>query len=225
MRIHHVQVPLVDRQVDGLADRPARVVEVRRGVRELHEVAEVLDRAVAAAVLEIAHERGAVRRGEHRARAADLHRVRRVPRDLGEGAGRGRLYELPCEPAREADTLAVDLCASFLQQRAGVGRLAEVDADLLEDRVGVLLDEREALLGHDLDGGERAGDEGDGLDGGVQAGGLACGTTSAAAAGVGAHSLLLPRGDALVTRRLRRPPVAACALRRGGSVTTAASRS
>ena len=40
--------------------------------------------------------------------------------------------------------------------------------DLLEDRVGVLLDQREALLDEDLERGERAREERHALDDGVQ---------------------------------------------------------
>ena len=69
VRIDHVEVALVHRHVDRLADRPAAVVEVRAHVRELHEVAEVLDRAVAPAVVEVADERRAVVRGEDRVRS------------------------------------------------------------------------------------------------------------------------------------------------------------
>ena len=99
MRVDHVVVPLVDRQVDGLADGAARVVQERRHVRELDEVAKVLDRPVAAPVVEVAHERRAVGGREDGVRAADLDVVRRVARHLREArrarsparaGGRGR---------------------------------------------------------------------------------------------------------------------------------------
>jgi hypothetical protein len=48
---------LFTRDVDRLAHGPAAVVEVRREVRQLHQVLEVLDRAVSAAAIEVAHER------------------------------------------------------------------------------------------------------------------------------------------------------------------------
>ena len=109
MRVDHVVVPLVDRQVDRLADGAAGVVQERRHVRQLDEVAEVLDRPVAAAVVEIADERRAVRGREHRVGAADLDVVRRVAGDLRERRRRRRLDELAAEPTREAHALAVDV--------------------------------------------------------------------------------------------------------------------
>ena len=105
----HVVVALVDRQVDGLADGAAGMVEPGRGVREPHEVPEVLDRPVPAPVVEIADERRSVGGGEDRVGAAEDDAVLGVPCELGELARRRRLHELPREAAREADTLSVDL--------------------------------------------------------------------------------------------------------------------
>jgi len=113
----HVVVALVDRQVDGFADRAARVVEPGRGVREAHEVPEVLDRPVPAPVVEVAHERRPVRGSEDRIGAAEHDAVLGVPGELGELARRCRLHELPCEAAREADTLSVDLGTRIAQER------------------------------------------------------------------------------------------------------------
>ena len=61
---------------------------------------------------------------------------------------------LPAHPAREADSLAVHGRARLAQQAQRVRIAAEVQADLLEDRVRVVLDEREALLVEDLERGE-----------------------------------------------------------------------
>ena len=146
MRGDHVVVALVDGEVDRLADRPARVVEPRRDVRELHEVPEVLDRPVAASPVEVAHERRPVGGGEDRVRAAEDDTALRVPGELRELAGSGRLHELSAQPAREADALAVDVRPGVAEERERIGGVAEVDPDLREDRVGVLLEQREALL-------------------------------------------------------------------------------
>ena len=172
VRVDHVVVPLVHRKVDRLAHRAARVVQERRRVRELHEVAEVLDRAVAAATVEVADERRAVRRREHGRRAPQVDGVRRVAGDLVELARRRRLDELAGE-TREGTGPARRRRRSRRrsEQLERVGRLAEVDADLLEDRVGVVLDRLEALLGQDLDRRQRAGDEGDPLGDRGEAGG------------------------------------------------------
>ena len=73
--VDHVEMALVDRHVDRLADRAAGMVQPGRGLRELHEVAEILDRAVAAALVEVHDEGRAVGRREDDALAADLDRL------------------------------------------------------------------------------------------------------------------------------------------------------
>ena len=190
--------------VDRLADRPAGVVEVGRDVGQLHEVAEVLDRAVAPAAVEVAHERRAVVRREDRVHPADLDVPLRVARVLGELARRGRLDDLAAHPAREADPLAVDVGAGVAQQAEGVGVAAELEADLLEDRVGVVLDEREALLVEDLERGELPGQERDVLGVGGEAGRLAGGSAAAPPARRCRPSAVLPACRPPPTRRRRR---------------------
>ena len=107
---------LLTGHVDRLADRPAGVVEVRRGVGQLHQVAEVLDRAVAPAAVEVADERRAVVRGEDRVHPADLDVPLRVAGELGELA-RGRGLDDPAaHPAREADPDAVDVGAGTAER-------------------------------------------------------------------------------------------------------------
>ena len=72
-------------------------------------------------------------------------------RDLVEPARRGGLHELASEPTRELHALAVDGTSRTLQQLERVRRLAELDTDLFGDRIGVVLDRREAFLAHHLD--------------------------------------------------------------------------
>ena len=94
--------------------------------------------------------------------------------------GARRLDDLAAHPAREADPLAVDVGAGVAQQRERLGVAAELEADLLEDRVGVVLDERQALLAEDLERRERAGQERDVLGVGRQPERLAGGPAAAA---------------------------------------------
>ena len=161
MGVDHVEVPLVDRQVHRLAHRPAAVVEVRAQVGELHEVAEVLDRPVAAAAVQVAHERRAVGRREDRGVAADPHAALRVAGVLDELVRGARLDDLPAHPAREPDALALDVRAGVAEQLERVGVAAELEADLLEDDVGVVLDEAQALLAQHLERRQRPGQERD----------------------------------------------------------------
>src|SRR3546814_4154207 len=86
-------MPLVHRQVDGLADGAAGMVDPGRGIGELHEIAEILDRAVAPALLQIAHEGRTVGWREDGVGAADLDRSRRVTGVLGELRWRALLDE------------------------------------------------------------------------------------------------------------------------------------
>ncbi len=215
MRIDHVVMALVDRHVDRLADGAARVVQERRQVRQLDEVAEVLDRPVAAPVVEVADERRAVGRREHGVRPADLDGVNRVPCHLREGRGSRRLHDLPGEAAREAHALAVDVGTRVPEQLQRLGRVAELDADLLEHGVGVLLDQREVLFREHLERRQRPGDVRDADRVRDGACGLARGTTAAAAAtrGLG-HTVLLSAGSEEAARRRCRP---VCRDRRRGA--------
>jgi hypothetical protein len=171
VRVDHLEVALVHRQVDRLTDGPARVVKERRRERELHEVPEVLDGAVPPAAVEVPHERRPVRGCEHGVHAADLDGVGGVASVLGERRGGRRPDELPAHARREPNPLAVDVGAPLAQGGQGLG-VAELDADLLQDAVGVALDELDALVGQDLERGQRPGDERHLLGDGVQAGGL-----------------------------------------------------
>src|SRR5207342_3494916 len=100
----------------------------------------------------------------------------------------------------------------------------ELEADLLEDRVGVVLDEREAVLAEDLERGEGAGQERDVLGVRREPGGLSRGPAAAAAPRVVVHHSSSVRPTASTRRRRRSPrpaeapsPVAG----RAGRATTA----
>ena len=157
--IDHVEMALVDRHVDRLADRAAGMVQPGRGLRELHEVAEILDRAVAAALVEIHDEGRAVGRREDDALAADLHRLGRVARMLGELRRRG-LQDLAQHARLEPHQHAVDLRAGPLPMLERCRIVAELDADLGQDAVGGLFDPDEVLLGQDVVGRDVADDVG-----------------------------------------------------------------
>ena len=79
-------------------------------IGELHEIAEILDRAVAPALVEIVDERRAVVGREHRRLAADLHAALGVAGVLGVDGGRGRA-ELLGQPLGKAHALALDVGA------------------------------------------------------------------------------------------------------------------
>ena len=138
-------------------------------------------------------------------RPADLDVVRRVAGVLGEHARRGGLDDLAAHPAREADALALDVGAGIAEEAERVGVAAELQADLLEDRVGVLLDQSTRPSSSRTSNGARVRVR-NGLAGdvGVAAGGLAAGATAGPAAGAVDPSSVLLRGG--TTARRRRPP-------------------
>ncbi len=88
MAIDHVQMTLVHRYVDRFAYRAAGMVDRGRHVGQLHEVAEILDRCIAAAFVVVADERWPIYRGKDRVLAADHHVSIRVPGKLRELARR-----------------------------------------------------------------------------------------------------------------------------------------
>ena len=113
---------------------------------ELHEVLEVGERGVAAAVVEVVGERRAVVGREHGGVAADLHVVLRVAGVLGVRRRRRGLHDLAAHAAREAHAVAVDVGAGVAEALERRRVVADLDADLLEDRVGVVLDDLEPLV-------------------------------------------------------------------------------
>ena len=216
VRVDHVVVPLVDRQVDRLAHRAARVVQERGRVGELHEVPEVLDRAVAAAPVEVAHERGAVGRRKHGGAAPDVHgrpgartdrtRAARSPGPAGARgrAGTARAHRRPRSRPRRA------ACARPAASRKSIPTVSRMVSALYS------IVARPSSL-RTSNGVQRARDERHLLDDLVQA--LvtpAFAAATAPAAGLGlAHEVLLSR-----VRRRRGPDAAA----RSGSATCSPRR-
>ena len=153
-------MPLVDGDVDGLAERAARMMDGGRHVGELYEIAEVLDVGVAAALVEVADEWRAVDGREDRRLAADLDRPGGIARMLGEGPGRG-LDEPAQEPLGKLDTRAVNVGPGVAPHAQRFLVVFEFDADLGEDAIGVGLDGREPFLAQDRVGLEPAADVGE----------------------------------------------------------------
>ena len=160
----HVEVPLADGDVDGLADRAATVVEVRRLVRQLDEVLEVLDRRVATTVVEVECERRTVVGREDRGVAADLHAAGRVAAVLDVLARRRRLHDLTAHATREVHAGPVDVGARVGEHLQRGWVVADLDTHLVEDRLGVALDDLEALVADDLERLHRSRQVGLGLD-------------------------------------------------------------
>ena len=155
--------------VDRLAHDAARVVQVRNRVVDLHESAEVVDRRVAPAGVEVVHKRRAPGWAEYGVIAADLDGVRGIARVLGELARRARLDDPAAHPRLEAHALAVHVGARVVEDRENLGIAAKLHPDLLKKPVGVALDEVEALLAEDPERTELAEDAGRTRDHGAPA--------------------------------------------------------
>jgi hypothetical protein len=160
MAVHHVEMPLVDRQIDRLANRAAGMVQGVGEIGELDEIAEILDAGIAAAFVEIAYERRTIGRSEHRVLAADHHAARGVARVLSEFSRGTALHERTAHTAGKMHALALDIGTGGLPDFERLGIVAKIDADLFENGVGVVFHQREAFLAQDLVERDLAGNVG-----------------------------------------------------------------
>ncbi len=166
-------------------------MQARQLRHDLDELFEVVERAVAPPALEIAHERRAVDRGEHLVVAADAHALRRVARMLGEFARRG-LAQLARGAAVEAHARALDVGAGGFPDFERLRVVAEFEADLADDPVGLLLELDEAFLAEEFVERDLALDEGRRL----RPGAFATTATVAPPPGAARASALCPVGHA-----------------------------
>ena len=105
-RILHVEMTLVRRNFHRLAHAAAGEMDGRRHVRELDEILQVLERAVAAPAVDVVDERRPADRREHRRVAAEAHVARRIARMQREFPRRG-LEQMTGEAARNVHALAL----------------------------------------------------------------------------------------------------------------------
>src|SRR6476469_2200848 len=100
---------------------------------------QILKRAVTPAAVQVRHERRPADRGEHRGVAAKAHVALGVTGMDGEFARRG-LEQGACQPARNAYPLALHVRTRPTPQAQGFWIAPELDANLLENGLGVGLD-------------------------------------------------------------------------------------
>ena len=79
-----------------------------------------------------------------------------IARVLGELPRRGAAHDAAAHAAREVHALALDVGAGVLPDLERLGVVAEVDADLLENGVGIVLHQREPFLAQHLVVGDLA---------------------------------------------------------------------
>ena len=100
----------------------------------------------------VVHERRPVVRGEDGVVAADLDIARGVAGVLRVLPRSGVLHDAAAQAAGEPDSIAVDVGAGVLPAVERGGIVAELDADLLENGVGIVLDQLEVLVGDEFVG-------------------------------------------------------------------------
>ena len=105
-------------------------------------------------------ERRAVVRREHHRVAADDDVALGIARVLHILRRRGGA-ELSRQTARKAHPLALDVAAGAAKELERAGKVAKLDADFLQQRVGVALDRRETLFAEHFGQRDLAGDVGD----------------------------------------------------------------
>ena len=122
------------------------MMEPGRHVGQLDEVAKVLDAGIAPAFIEAAYEGRSVGGREDRVGAADDDVVRGIARVLRELPRRRRLDQRSAHPAWKAHPFLAHVGARLPEQLQRLRVVAEVDADLLEDRVGVVFEQFQAVV-------------------------------------------------------------------------------
>ena len=162
-RVDDVQVALRHRDLHRLDADRARGMQGRQHVGQLVEVVEVLKRAIAAHIVEVAHIRRAIHWHEDLVLPAHLDGALRVAGIEGE-FGRCRGNQAHQQRAINPHTRAGD---------AGAGRLphgdrlvvAEFAAHLLEDLHRFIVDQLHRLVGHEVVDGNLAHQRGEGRHG------------------------------------------------------------
>src|SRR6202022_2132811 len=115
-------------------------------IRELDKIAEILDSRITAPFVQIAYEGRAVGRSEHGVLAANDYAACRIARVLSELARRRALHERTAHTAGEMHPFTFHVGAGGLPDLERLRVIAKIDADLLANRIGVVLHQREAFL-------------------------------------------------------------------------------
>ena len=132
----HVEMALVHRNVSRLTDRTARMVQPFGHIAQLHEIAEILNRGIAATTLGIMHEGRAIDRRQDQIATTDLNIALGVARILGKGLGRCG-NQLAGQTARNMHPLALHIRPRRAPQRQRPFVLDKVDTYLFQNGLGV----------------------------------------------------------------------------------------
>ena len=160
MRQHHVEVALVDRQIDRFADDAAAVMQMRDHLVNLVELDEIVERGIASSLVDIVHEGGTVNRAQHGVAAADLDVVFRIARVLGILPRRRRLDDPAAHAGLEAHPLAVDIGAGVPEIRQDFRVVVKFHAGVAQNAVGILLDQAQAFFAQNIESSDISPDIG-----------------------------------------------------------------
>ena len=160
MGVNHVEVALVDRYIDRLANGAARVVQAWRGVGQLYKILKIFQGRVASAFIDVVNEGTAICRHEDSIFTADLDIALRVARVLGVFGGCGCLNDGTAKTARETRGDTIDLGAALFQYIERLRHIAELDADFFEYGIGIAFDNLQAFFVENLEKGNFALDVG-----------------------------------------------------------------
>ena len=187
VRIHHVEVALVHRQIDRFANRAARVVQGIGGVGQFHEVLEVFNGGVAPALVDVTHKGRAIGGCKYGVFAANDHVVGGVAGVLGKFTRGAGLHQGAAHATRHAHAFALDVGTGLAPDVQRLGVVTEINAYFFQNGVGVVFDDGQAFFVQHFVVRHLAGDVGHGIATARAAGGAFgfAATGGAAVAGSG----------------------------------------
>ena len=159
MRIDHLEMAFGHGQINRLADRTARMMQTRMHIGQLYQILKIFHRCIAALIIQVAHEWGAVNRGKNRVHPANLNRTFRIAGMLSVGRGCG-CAKLPRKATREMHALALNITANITQNGQGFGIIAKIDTNFLKDRFGIVFNDLGAFVAEDIKRRNLAGNKG-----------------------------------------------------------------
>ena len=83
MRVNHIEMTLVDWNINRFANCSAGMMQTRGYIGELDEILKVFNGCIAAPLIQVKHEGTAVGRNKHGVLATNLHTTLGIARMLG----------------------------------------------------------------------------------------------------------------------------------------------
>ena len=158
MRVQHIQMALVHRDIGGFANRAAGMVQPFGHIAQLHKVAEIFNRGIAPPAIGIAHKGRAINWGQHQIAPTDLYIAQGVAGVLGKAAG-GCGTQLARQTARDMHPLALYISASLTPALQGGRVFNKIHANLFQNGFGVPFDDLQRFFVQNLEVRDIAFDE------------------------------------------------------------------